>query len=97
MKINYYDVHVEDQLQPACGSGMRTVVAITGHKWVRVKACYWYNNRNYKRVSRKIWDSVKPTLIDDPNRLKSFDKITKAHKKGKLVTMKLFRVKGSNK
>jgi len=59
MDLQYFNVHINDELYPACGCGLRQVVAKVGHKWVRAKEfSYLDDTKNFKRVSRKIWDTV---------------------------------------
>ena len=59
MDLQYFNVHIDDELYPACGCGLRQVVAKVGHKWVRAKEfSYVDNTKNFKRISRKVWDTI---------------------------------------
>ena len=69
MKSKYYTGHVGDELWPNCGCGKRTVEASVGYKWVRVReAVRWPTN--CKKLSRKVWDSMKMAEVDKPGYLK---------------------------
>ena len=65
MNMQYFKIMLGDELWPGVSCGQRIVEAKIGHKWVRVReAVAWSTNR--KRVSRKIWDTLKAKPVPKP-------------------------------
>tara|TARA_R100001377_G_C3182985_1_gene107402 strand:+ start:235 stop:456 length:222 start_codon:yes stop_codon:yes gene_type:complete len=69
MKLEYFNVHINDDLWPQVATGHRIVEAEIGYKWVRVReALAWATNR--KRVRRSVWDALKTEARDKPKHLR---------------------------